>query len=118
MSEIQTHIGKLKRISSFKSIDEFENWICKQNIDITNGKDKKYNYTLYYDFQGNLKYVFFTPKFIYEIIDNEIPYEGDINFFQQNSENEYNYVFQYYDGGTCFGEVLSEHLSQIKKSIK
>ena len=45
--------------------------------------------------------------------------ESEEFFFEttQTNDNEFEFVTQFYNGGTCFGEVLEDELTKLKKQI-
>lgn len=114
MSEIQTHIGKLSRIYVPYTLKKFEEWIEEyKNINLSEKRLHK-NYTIYYDYNGNPKFIIFNVDKAFEVIDQTFEDGiGDINYFKRINKNQYDYVFQYYDGGTCFREVLEECLENL-----
>lgn len=122
MSEIQTHVGRLIKLKEkFESIKDFEIYLSKLGINLSICKDEYPNYILYYDDKdlGRYpRYIYINPTTIFEVENNYVEYSGYIDFCEKFNDDEYKYIFQYYDGGTCFSEMLSEHLNNIYHESK
>jgi hypothetical protein len=111
MSETVTYIGKLKKVELHdKTVEEWCDEKCRE-LDIKIGDfyqtsrealiSEKYNQ--YFFHGGN----------IWEAIENKrIDYE-DICFMSQNSDGTYNFVMQFYNGGTCLSEMIDEGLKKL-----
>lgn len=111
MSCIKTHIGKLVKISV---PDNFEEWLTtEKGIDLEE-KSIYANYTVYVDDEGKPKYIFISSELVFEVIDDSSSDDGYINYFSKINNNEYHYVFQFYDGGTYFEEMLTDAIDKIK----
>lgn len=112
MSETERHVGKVKSIGSDKQI--IEDW-CKS-------KCEKLNIVLgdYEDYKSALMAEVYPAVAIeidgemWEVFDEE---EGDecFSIFTPASDGEYNYVLQFYNGGTCLKEMLEEGIQKLKE---
>ena len=110
MSDVQTHIGKVKKLNlNGKTVEEFCKEYCeKENI--------SYNDYFFEYFKEHLfeKYIV-TENSIFEIIKDERQKDYcNISYISEKNDNdEYEFVMQFYDGGTCLSEMLEHALKNI-----
>lgn len=119
MSETVTYIGKIKKVD-LNGLTK-EEW-CKQTY-IKNGgneddvrKDGLYYETweeaLVCEYGDNY---FFNDDEIWESVESmEMSYE-DISVLTPNSDGTYSFVMQFYNGGTCLGEMIEAELKRKNK---
>lgn len=114
MSSTELHIGKLREISlEGKSIEE----VAKTIIEGIHNKTYE-PVTSYLDDLLSIyppEYFYVNDK-LYKII-GDVKYEDgceDISTLTKNEEGDYEFVMQFYNGGTCFSEMIEEALKTIK----
>ena len=111
MSEVELHIGKLKKID-LNGLSA-EEW-CKQKCDQL-GYDVDYTYDSYQEALAikSDKYIVVNNK-VYEIDEKSLdPYDG-IDEFYDNGDGTYSYIMEFYNGGTCLLECLESNLENIE----
>lgn len=110
MSYTETHIGKLVKISV---PDDFESWLTEKGIDVEE-KSTYDNYTIYVDSEHKPKYIFINSELVFEVLDTSSLDEDYIDNLVKINNNEYHYVFRFYNGGTYFEEMLTDAIDRIK----
>ena len=110
MSRIELHIGKLREINlDGKSIEEVAKCICKNENYKYVDENKSYLDVLLSIYPS--KY-FFVDNKLYEVVV-DVEYEddcADISTITKNEEGDYEYVMRFYNGGTCFSEMIESSL--------
>jgi len=106
MSETEFRIGRLKEVAKDKdTFDEKINAACeefeidKDSLDIEDG----YLY-------GTDKLVYAKGRLFLIVKDSDIEELGDLSVLNKVGEDEYDYMFRYYNGGTYFTEMLEDAL--------
>lgn len=114
MSHTETHFGKLRKIETVLSVEEWCKEYCNSNgiteLSSYNDNWKEELLTEYYD-----KFIF-SNGIIYEIFDHIEADEDDVDYLHDNPDGTYTFVMQFYNGGTCLSECLEEGLNRIAKS--
>lgn len=122
MSEIELHTGILKEVDTkgLTAEEWIKRWVdnyldtnkCSYYSDHKNDPD--FNYTdAFYDLTYHNPYVI-TGNKIFKIYDNLIESDFVCNM-NKNSNGDYTYTTQFYNGGTCLLEVLEDELKSIEK---
>lgn len=112
MSDIQTHIGKLKKVDlGNNTIEEYFEKRCKEL-----GIEKESYQNSYIEAYSEEKWPV-VPVIIgdevYEVVENkELEYCGEIADICKCPDGTYHYVMQFYDGGTCLPEMLQDALTE------
>jgi hypothetical protein len=123
MSCTELHTGKLKPIQYNVSIEDFKKWLkTKDGFEVEDfeeyledgytlfqvrDKSKKYKESMY------IKYIY-NKETLYEMIQHSG--ERDADFLDITSKNEdgtVDFTYLFYNGGTCFSEMLEEGLNKI-----
>jgi hypothetical protein len=134
MSGYEKHIGKLKKVDLSGYNNDTEKFFEKKCREILTDKteediQERYNKAVIYPYRRSIKpweYIFFETcyflgienKFycvngnIYETIE-DVEYENDYSFFKDNGDGTYDYVFEFYNGGTCLNELIEVELSKL-----
>lgn len=133
MSDYEKHIGKLKRVdlSNYDNSTEkfFEEQYRKLFTDLTEEEiQDAYQQTVDYKYRRKepWEYLFFDNcydcdmynKFycvngkVYETIENK-ELEGDFDVFIDNGDGTYDYIMEFYNGGTCLSECIEDKLENL-----
>lgn len=114
MSELEFHVGKCKKIDlNGLTIEEY----CKQKCIEMGYKLNKWldTYTKVFCSTQYGKYHVINNE-LYEVLcdkNYEDPYITEVT---DNKDGTFNFVFGFYNGGTCFNEVLCEAIKNLKKN--
>jgi hypothetical protein len=123
MSYTELHTGKLKPIQHNLSVEDFKNWLDeKEGFKIEDfeekledgyeyfevrDKSKKYKESLY------IKYVY-SKGTLYEMLEhNPREADDDLDITKKNNDGTIDFAYMFYNGGTCFSEMLEEGLNKI-----
>jgi len=114
MSQTETHIGKLRKVQTELSVEEW----CKARLN-ANGVtempsyNKTWKETLIDHENDN---IFFIDDEVWEAVERKELEEGeDINHFQLNDDGTISFVTQFYNGATYLAECIEDGLKSIKK---
>jgi len=125
MSYTELHTGKLRPLVIEMSIEEFINWVeTKEGFEIEDleylleeeyqffqvrDKNKEYKESMY------IKYVY-NKGTLYEVIEHSGEREADfLDITTKNEDGTVSFTYLFYNGGTCFSELLEEGLDKIEK---
>lgn len=123
MSYTELHTGKLKPIQYNVSIEEFKKWLeTKDGFEVedfeeyleeeytffeVSDKSKKYKESMY------IKYVY-NKGILYEMIQHSGEKETDyLDITSKNEDGTIDFTYLFYNGGTCFSEMLEEGLDKV-----
>lgn len=117
MSEVELHRGTLVKVNrKGLSVEQWvKRWVVNYLMTSQDDyyskhiNDQDFNFlSAFYDLSRNIGYVV-TDKEIYRIFDNKL----DSDFIcdvQDNADDIYSYITQFYNGDTCLQEVLRNEL--------
>lgn len=115
MSELERHIGKIKKVD----LDNYtvEGWCEKKckSIGLGLGKYyKSYKETLLSEPYPAI--VIEVDNTLWEVIEDkeEKDTEG-VSILTPNNDGTYSYIMQFYNGGTCLSEMLEDGIKNIKE---
>lgn len=116
MSEVERHIGKIKPID-LKGMDSEE--YCKKKCEDLGIADKikwynSFEETLLSEHHGK-PIVKVNGEFWEVIEDKEEEDYNDISILRPNNDGTFDFIFQFYNGGTCFEEMVHEAIEKYKK---
>lgn len=114
MSEIERHVGKVKKVNLNNYT--IEGW-CEQKCKALGIKLNTY-YETYEETLLNYypAIVFEVNGVLWEIIeDNKEEDVEHISFLTPNNDGTYSYIMQFYNGGTCLNEMLEDSIKNIKE---
>lgn len=118
MSEIERHIGKIKKVDlKGKSPDEY----CKLKCLELGIEDKLRWYDSYEEVLLNesiYPIVKIGDEFWEIIEDKEEEDYNDISILHPNNDGTFDFIFQFYNGGTCFKEMVHEAIEKYKKKTE
>lgn len=124
MSYTELHTGKLKPIQYNMSIEDFKKWLeTKEGFEVEDfeeyledeytffqikDKSKKYKESMY------IKYIY-NKGTLYEMIEHSGEQEADyLDITEKLEDGTINFTYLFYNGGTCFSEMLKEGLNNVK----
>ena len=124
MSYTELHTGKLKPIQYDMSIEDFKTWLeTKEGFEVdyfeeyleedctffeVRDKSKAYKESMY------IKYIY-NKGTLYEMIQHSGEQEADYLDITEKLENgTINFTYLFYNGCTCFSEMLEEGLNKVK----
>jgi len=122
MSYTELHTGTLKKIQTNLTIEEFKNWLdTKDGFEVEDfeylleeereffevrDKSKKYKESFY------IKYIY-NKGSLYEMISHSGQQEVDfLDITKKNDDGSIDFTYLFYNGGTCFSEMLEEGLNK------
>lgn len=113
MSETVTHIGKLKEVDlQGKSTEQWAEDFFKANG--TTELDSYYDDWLEKLQSDDDKFIVVNDKIYESIEDKKSEYE-DICYLRDNGDGTFDYVMQFYNGGTCLPEMIEDGFEKLKK---
>lgn len=109
MSETKTYKGKIKKVETALSLEEFfKQYFNDKGIDELNGYLSWVHYYNDYDYYDS-KYFIYKNE-LYEFIEKEDITDNDISEFHRNEDGSFSFLFQFYSGATCLSELIDESL--------
>lgn len=115
MSEMERHIGKIKKVD----LDNYtiEGWCEKKCKSIGLGLGEYYkSYKEALLSEPYPAIVIEVDDTLWEIIeDKEEEDTEDVSILIPNNDGTYNYIMQFYNGGTCLSEMLEDGIKNIKE---
>ena len=116
MSDNELHIGRLvkvQKINENETIEEVMVRLLLGSADLSQNKAELFEQLK--DLDDNYNKYFIFKNELYEAEDEELePYDAfcDMNI---NSDGSIGYVTGFYNGGTCFSEMIEEELENLIK---
>lgn len=115
MSEMERHIGKIKKVD----LNNYtvEGW-CEQKCKTLKIELGAY-YKTYKEALLNDPYpaiMIEVNDVLWEVIeDKEEEDTQDISILTPNNDGTYSYIMQFYNGGTCLNEMLEDSIKNLKE---
>lgn len=124
MSYSEIHYGKLKPIDKI-SLQELQDWVeTKPNLEIEDFEEKMEDEMDYFEIRDKtkkykepfyIKYIW-NKGTLYEMVEHSGELESDdLDLTTENSDNTISFTYSFYNGGTCFSELLEDGLNKINK---
>ena len=113
MSDYELHQGKIKKVETELSCEEF----AKQEFIKITDKDtlpKGYNNFIEALRDESEEFYFVNSK-IYKIENNELDGDSDIFQYKELEDTSIEYTLRFYNGGTGLNEEIEEILNQVVK---
>ena len=113
MSDYETHYGKIKKVETDLSCEEF----AKQEFIRITGKDtipKGYN-NFIEALRDESEEFYFVNSNVYKIENNELDGDSDIFQYKELEDTTIEYNLRFYNGGTGLSEQIEEILKQVDK---
>ena len=118
MSYTELHTGKLKPIRYNLSVEDFKNWLKEDESRYTEDLDErladgvavlvKQRY-----WTGDYTHVF-SKNTLYKFIEHNKLGEADyVDITNKSKDGSIDFTYMFYNGGTCFSEMLEEGLNKI-----
>lgn len=118
MSQTEQHIGKLRRVDlKGKSVEEW----CQEKLANDHGVYELASWCdnwieqlndFFYDRRDKTFYMASSNGVVEIFEHNELDYEGDIYQFNEHKNGDVDFVLQFYNGGTCFAEIVEEFIDR------
>jgi len=124
MSYTELHYGKLKPIRTDFSIDALKELIIGNNhLEIEDFDERLENNETYFEVRDKnkkykeplyLKYIF-KDGVLYEMTEHSGELETDnLDITRKDENGDVFFAYMFYNGGTCFSEMLEDGLKSIK----
>ena len=116
MSDYELHQGKIKKVETELSCEEF----AKQEFIKITDKDtlpKGYNNFIEALRDESEEFYFIKSK-IYRIENNELDSDSDIFQYKKLEDTSIEYTLRFYNGGTGLSEQIEEILNKVDKGEK
>lgn len=122
MSYTELHTGRLRVVKEL-SLEEFKIWLSEQKDltcdDLHEKLEDNYHFfdvydnTKRYKEKGYWRY-FYNKGVLYELVEHY--FESDASDIYETSKvgEDIKFTYMFYNGGTCFVEVIEEGLNKIK----
>lgn len=113
MSETETHIGKLRKVDlQGLTVEQWAEAKCRES-----GMTELSSYTNTWkeqllDHNNNYHKYFFYEGDVYEAFEHTEIEERDVDILTKNDDGTYNFVMQFYNGGTCLSEMIEDALKR------
>jgi hypothetical protein len=123
MSRTEFHTGKLYPVNFGKDLEGFCRRIAESN-GLELGEDWQEDFRDAFDEYSNKKTsqkeeYFIHGENLYRVIDhNESCDEEYFMKLRHNTDGSISFIGQFYNGGTCFSEMLEESLDELKPSYQ
>jgi len=123
MSYTEFHSGKLFPVKIEKNLEETCRIIAKR-FDVELGEDWKEDFLDHFDEYVNKKNhkpeeYFIHGEKLYRVIDHvESDTEDTFMKLSRNHDGSLSFVGSFYNGGTCFSEMMEEALDELKPSYE
>lgn len=119
MSYTELHTGKLKPIQYNMSIEDFKKWLEKDESRYTEYLDEKLEDGVAIlvnqeDWRGEYTHVF-SKNTLYKFIEHRDLGEASyLDITEKLEDGTINFTYLFYNGGTCFEEMLEKGLNKVK----
>lgn len=121
MSEMETHVGKLRKVQRNEG-QSVEDW-CREKCEDLGVPSMLPE--LYYSWQETLLYhldfyekLFFVNGEIWEAFDHKNLADDNIFEMTPNPDGTVSFTMRFYNGGTFLGECIEEGLKKLEKNEK
>lgn len=118
MSEMEAHVGKLRKVQRNEGYS-IEDW-CREKCQDAGIPTMPEHYD---SWQETLKYhldlyetYFFANDEIWEVFDHTALDDDDIYEMTPNSDGTISFTMRFYNGGTCLGECIEDGLERLNKT--
>lgn len=116
MSQTETHIGKLRKVS-LENFSNIEEWSKQKCFELNLNELESYYRGWFEKLSSETEYrnYFKVDDEIWESIEHTEIDEGDnIDYMVKNDDGTVSYVTQFYNGGTYLGECIEDGLRRLK----
>ena len=113
MSDYETHYGKIKKVETDLSCEEF----AKQEFIRLTGEDTppKYCDNFIEALRDESGEFYFVNSNVYKIENNKLEGNSDIFQYKELEDNTIEYNFRFYNGGTCLSEQIKRIINKVDK---
>ena len=118
MSYTETHVGKLRKVDlEGLTLEQWSEKKCREKGDIELSSYYDDWREQFIDTGNNYRKYFIVNDEIYEAFDHIEGNDGnDIDILIPNNDGTYNFVMQFYNGGTCLSEMIEDAIKRVNKS--
>ncbi len=124
MSTTELHTGRLKPIQYNLSIEDFKKWLqLKNGFEVEDFEDYLENGANFFEVRDMskkwkesmyIKYIY-NKGTLYEMIKHYGEMDAqDLNLTNKTENGIIDFAYMFYNGGTCFSEMLEEGLDKVK----
>jgi hypothetical protein len=127
MSYTELHYGKLMPLASGMSLESLKDWLSvegRENLEIEDFEDKVGDGLQYFEINDKTKrykeafympYIYYKTT-LYKVVEHSGVQETDyLDITKQNEDGTVDFTYMFYNGGTCFSEMLEEGLNKVHK---
>lgn len=114
MSYIELHVGKIKKVDlKGKTVEEW----CKEKCNELGYRLGKYDesYTRLLSSIEHGKYCS-VDNDLFEVLSDKKFDDPYITHLSENKDGTYDFVLGFYNGGTCFSEMIEDAITEFKKN--
>jgi hypothetical protein len=126
MSYTELHIGKLKPIYTNMPIEEFKDWLeKKEGLEVGDFEELLKDESTHFEVRDKsksykesmcIKFIY-NKGTLYEMVEHSGEQDTDfLHLTTKNEDDTINFTYLFYNGGTCFSEMMEEGLEKIHKS--
>jgi hypothetical protein len=114
MSEMEAHVGKLRKVQRNEG-QSVEDW-CIEKCEADDEFELPHFYKSFEEFFRDNHYeeFFFVDDEIWEIFDHTELDDDDIYEMTPNPDGTVSFTMRFYNGGTCLCECIEEGLANLK----
>lgn len=118
MSRTELHIGKLKPIQYNLSVEDFKNWLKDDESRYAEDleeylEEDRLVIIKQGDWRGKNTHIF-SKNTLYEFLEHKDLGEADyLDITNKLEDGTIDFTYLFYNGGTCFSEMLEEGLAKI-----
>lgn len=114
MSCTGLHTGKLIEVDISERLNDLLNIYDEEQINYGDGFNLENDTNLFFDKNDNIEYIHLVGKNkLYKIIEHKRCNEADYLHETNKVGNEIHFTYLFYNGGTCFSEMLEEGLDKL-----
>lgn len=121
MSYTELHFGKLKPIKTEMSLEDLKVFLQEDERLFVEDLEEKIEdeHTFFEiqqgDWRGEYLYIY-NKGTLYEVVEHkDMGEESDVDITTVNTDGTINFTYMFYNGGTCFSEMLERGLNRANK---
>jgi hypothetical protein len=109
MSDEELHIGKVKELDIPDGLTcaQIKDILCVRGFKVSEAE-------LVEGYIEDERLVYINGK-LFEVLEDKNFEYSDVSFATKNSDGSISYVLKFYNGGTCFNEMIEEAVVKLQK---